>query len=328
MSKLKIVIDPGSSATKVAYCLENASSQCFVMSPYCAAVPPDYPRSSGWMMGYTHVENAWVSHGDACYLLGAGAKKFQGSAVRNNDLKYIKALYKILGVLSHIQTQLQESPTIDLGILLPLDEYVTKDRLEENLMAAQERFEYCGRLLSLDINEITICPEGAGLFLQGLPSKINPRSGRVAVLVIGHRNASWLVTDKGSPLVAESVTNNLGFRWLVQEMQRRTGHKDEITLAEMIFTGKHHDRAVHQAMEVCLPLYWQQIQDFLAEQKPVDYVVCGGGAALLLKQEITSYLSGKVSWANHLVRGLVKSGIKDRVMACRLVDGYGLLHSL
>ncbi|WP_339374496.1 hypothetical protein [Picosynechococcus sp. PCC 73109] len=145
MSKLKIVIDPGSSATKVAYCLEGTSTQCFVMSPYCAAVPPDYPRSSGWMMGYTHVENAWVSHGDACYLLGAGAKKFQGSAVRNNDLKYIKALYKILGVLSHIQTQLQESPTIDLGILLPLDEYVTKDRLEESLMAAQERFEYCGR---------------------------------------------------------------------------------------------------------------------------------------------------------------------------------------
>ncbi|WP_041444124.1 MULTISPECIES: ParM/StbA family protein [Cyanophyceae] len=209
-----------------------------------------------------------------------------------------------------------------------MDEYVTKDHLEESLVAAQEQFEYCGRSLSLDINEITICPEGAGLFLQGLPAKINPQSARVAVLVIGHRNTSWLVTDKGSPSVAESVTNNLGFRWLVQEVQKRTGHKDEIALAEMIFTGKNLRPELQQEIKKCLPLYWQQIRLFLTEQNPVDYVVCGGGAAMLLEQEIMGHLSGKVSWANHLARGVVKSGIKDRVMARRLVDSYGLLHSL
>ncbi|ACB00876.1 MULTISPECIES: ParM/StbA family protein [Cyanophyceae] len=328
MSKLKIVIDPGSSATKVVYQREGDSIQCFTMAPYCAAVPPDYPKSAGWGMNYTHVENAWISHKEACYLLGASAKKFQGSAIRNNDLKYIKALYKILGVLCHVQTLIQETLPIDLGILLPFDEYVTKDRLEEGLVAAQETVLYCGRSLSLDLNEITICPEGAGLFLQGLPRKINPQLARVAVLVIGHRNTSWLVTDKGYPSVMESVTNNLGFRWLVQEVQKRTGHKDEIALAEMIFTGKNLRPELQQEIKKCLPLYWQQIRLFLTEQNPVDYVVCGGGAAMLLEQEIMGHLSGKVSWANHLARGVVKSGIKDRVMARRLVDSYGLLHSL
>ena len=328
MSKLKIVIDPGSSATKVAYRLEDSSTQCFSMSPYCAAVPPDYPQSSGWGIGSTHIENAWVSHGDACYLLGAIAKKFQGSAVRNDELKYVKAFYKILGVLCHVQTLIQQALPIDLGILLPFDEYVTKDRLEEALVAAQDLVQYCGRSLSLDINEVTICPEGAGLFLQGLPPKIDRQSARVAVLVIGHRNASWLVTDKGSPLVAESVTNNLGFRWLVQEVRQRTGHKDEIALAEMIFSGKNLHEEIQREIQVCLPLYWQQIQLFLDEQQPIDYAVCGGGAAILLEKQIIAYLSGKVSWANHLSRAVLKSGIKDRVMARRLVDCYGLLHSL
>ncbi|WP_445268185.1 hypothetical protein, partial [Synechococcus sp. 7002] len=73
-----------------------------------------------WGMNYTHVENAWISHKEACYLLGASAKKFQGSAIRNNDLKYIKALYKILGVLCHVQTLIQETLPIDLGFCCPL----------------------------------------------------------------------------------------------------------------------------------------------------------------------------------------------------------------
>jgi hypothetical protein len=328
MSKLKIAIDPGSSATKVAYQVDTHSTHCFSMSPYCAAVPSHYPQSASWGIGSTHIENAWVSHADSCYLLGAIAKKFQGSAIRNNELKYAKALYKILGVLSHVQTALQRTLPIDLGILLPFDEYVTKDQLEEALMSAQNLVQYCGRSLSLEINEITICPEGAGLFLQGLPPKIDPQSARVAVLVIGHRNASWLVTENGSPSLAESVTNNLGFRWLVQEVRQRTGHKDEIALAEMIFSGQHFHQDIQQAVQVCLPLYWQQIQLFLDEQQPIDYAVCGGGAAILLEDKIIAHLSRKVGWANHLSRAVLKSGIKDRVMARRLVDCYGLLKSL
>lgn len=328
MTKLKIAIDPGSSATKVAYMLGDGCTCCFAMSPYCASVPVDYPQSYGWNLGTTHIENAWVTHGDSCYLLGESAKKFQGSAVQNDELKYLKALYKILGVLAHVQMLLQEPYPIDLGILLPFDEYVTKERLEETLVAAQGLVHYCGRSLSLELNEITICPEGAGLFLQGLPQKVRRRAARVAVLVIGHRNASWLVTDNGSPVLAESVTNNLGFRWLVQEVKSRTGHKDEIALAEMIFSGKDLPVDIHQAVQVCLPLYWQQIRLFLQQQRPVDYAICGGGTAMLLEANIIDYLSGKVCWGNRISRAVLKSGIKDRVMARRLVDCYGLLHSL
>ena len=330
MTQLKISIDPGSSATKVSYQVDGGDVKCFSMTPYCAEVPMDYPdtRRLGMGMGRPHLESAWVSDPDGCYLLGEGAKKFHGSEVRNNELKYQKALYKVLGILSHVQAFEDDSFSIDVGVLLPFDEYVTKESLERELMMAARDVEYCGRSQSLEITSLSIRPEGAGLFLSGVPSQVDIKRSRVGVLVIGHRNASWLVTEHGAPVLEASVTNDLGFRWVVQEVRQRTGHKDEIQLAEMIFGGENMPRDIESAVDEVLPLYWMQIEGFLKEQRPTDYVVCGGGAALLLKQDIMTHLPGKVGWAHELMRGVAKAGIRDKVLACRLSDCYGLLLTL
>lgn len=330
MTLLKISIDPGSSATKVAYQLSNHSIKCFSMTPYCAEVPLDYPHRPRLHpdLPYPHIENAWVSDPDGCYLLGASAKKFYGSAVRNHDRKFAKALYKVLGVLSHIQHQERCASPIELGILLPFDEYATKEQLAHNLRLAAAAVEYCGQAQSFVLNKIAIRPEGAGLFLKGLPKTLDIHAARVAVLVIGHRNASWLVTENGLPVLEESVTNDLGFRWFVQEVKSHTGYKDEIALAQMLFTGHSLPRDLQTAVDALLPAYWQQLQDFLAEQLPADYVVCGGGAALLLQHQVAAFFSCKLGWANHLARAVFKSGIADPVMAHRFTDCYGLLLSL
>lgn len=330
MTTLKISIDPGSSATKVAYQIAGGSTQCFSMSPYCAEVPIDYPDQTRLdaEAAYPHIESAWVSDPDGCYLLGNGAKKFYGSEVRNHDRKFAKALYKVLGVLSHVQNQEGENYPIEVGVLLPFDEYGTKELLIQNLRLATAALEYCGRSQSLSIADIAIRPEGAGLFLKGLPKTLKVQSAKVAVLVIGHRNASWLVTENGFPVLEESVTNDLGFRWLVQEVRSRTGFKDEMSLAEMIFGGKHFSRDVQAAVDLALPAYWQQISDFLAEQTATDFVVCGGGAALLFKSQLSDFFACRVGWANDLSRSVVRSGIKDKILARRFTDCYGLLLSL
>lgn len=328
MSILKIVIDPGTSATKVAYRLGSDSCQCFAMSPHCAPVPPDYPQSASWGIGSTHLENSWVSLPDSCFLLGAIAKKFQGSELRNHELKCDKALYKVLGILAYLQLQMEQPVPIDVGILLPFNEYLTKDLLEKRLIAAQDSVQFCGRALSLHLNEIRIFPEGAGLLLYGLPKTLPKKHSRVTALIIGHRNASWLATDHGSPLTEASVTNNLGFRWLVQEVRKLTGHTDELTLAELLFHGKQLPPDLQRAIQHCLPLYWQQIQSFLAEQQPADFVICGGGTAMLLEPQLIQHFSGNLGWANHLLRPLLKSTLINPVFARRLLDSYGLLQFL
>ena len=328
MSILKIVIDPGTSATKVTYRLGSGSCQCFAMSPHCAPVPPDYPQSASWGFSSTHLESSWVSLPDSCFLLGAIAKKFQGSELRNHELKCDKALYKILGILAHIQLQMEQSVPIDVGILLPFDEYLTKDQLEKRLIAAQDSVQFCGQALSLHFNEIRIFPEGAGLLLCGLPKTVQKKYSRITALIIGHRNVSWLATDRGVPLPEASITNNLGFRWLVQEVRKLTGHKDELSLAELLFHGTELRPDLQQAIHHCLPLYWQQIHSFLTEQQSTDFVVCGGGTAMLLEPQLIQHFSGNLGWANHLLRPLLKSTLLNPVLARRLLDAYGLLQHL
>ncbi|ACB01036.1 MULTISPECIES: ParM/StbA family protein [Cyanophyceae] len=328
MSILKIVIDPGTSATKVTYRLGSGSCHFFAMSPHCAPVPPDYPQSASWGIGSTHLESSWVSLPDACFLIGAIAKKFQGSELRNHELKCDKALYKILGILAHLQLQMTQVVPIDLGILLPFDEYLTKDLLERRLLAAQDSIQFCGQALSLHFNEIRIFPEGAGLLLCGLPKTLSKKCSRISALIIGHRNVSWLATHNGSPLPEASTTNNLGFRWLVQEVSKLTGHTDELSLAELLFHGTQLRPDLQQAIHQCLPLYWQQIHSFLIEQQPTDFVVCGGGAAMLLEPQLIQHFSRNIGWGNHLLRPLLKSTFLNPVLARRLLDSYGLLQHL
>ncbi len=210
----------------------------------------------------------------------------------------------------------------------PFDEYATKEQLTQNLQLAAAAVEYCGRAQSFAFTKIAIRPEGAGLFLKGLPKTLDIRAARVAIFVIGHRNASWLVTENGFPVLEESVTNDLGFRWFVQEVKARTGYKDEITLAQMLFTSRHFPRDLQRAVDAVLPAYWQQLQDFLAEQYPADYVLCGGGTALLFQRQVADFFSCKLGWAKHLSRAVLKSGVADSVMAHRFTDCYGLLLSL
>lgn len=287
-----------------------------------------YPQPSRLGMGVPHIESAWVTYPDGCYMVGQGAKKFHGSEVRDDDLKADKALFKILAILSYVQRLEAADGPIQVAVLLPFDEYASKKDLEAKLRYLSDVTDYCGQSQKLNIEQIQICPEGAGLFLSGLPTSLDPAKVRIGVLVVGHRNISWLVTEKGGPVLEESVTNNLGFRWVVQEVRSRTGYKDEMSLAEMIFSDRELAPKIKEAVDEVLPLYWQQIQSFLQEQRSTDYVVCGGGAALLLKDEITGYLPGKVSWANHLSREVARSGIRDPVLIRRLTDCYGLLLSM
>lgn len=328
MATLKIAIDPGSSATKVVYQIAQQPIQYFTMSPYCAEVPSDYPDGRRFNGKLPHLEDAWINNPDGCFLLGEAAKKFPGASILDGDVKYEKALYKVLGILAHVQHLGDRSLPIELGVLLPFDEYATQQELQKLLHLSCERFQYCTRPQSLNLERIDIFPEGTGLLLSGLPKKIDLACHRVAVLVIGHRNTSWLMIQQGIPVLQESITNDLGFRWLVQEVRKRSGYKDELRLAAMITNGHRLNRLVQQALMEVLPLYLEQLKAFLEEQPPTDFVLCGGGVTLFLQEHLQQFFGDRLIWAKSLSRALAKLGVSDPQMKTRLHDCYGLFLSL
>ena len=330
MDTLKISIDPGSSATKVAYQVDDNPIKCLAMSPFCAQVPIDYPESR-WSheTENTNLECSWLKVSESAFLFGLAAQKYYGSQVQNSERKFTKALYKVLAILAHVQIVEAVERPIELGILLPFDEYATKEQLKNELLKFDEDLiNFCDYYQSLEFKQILIRPEGAGLFLRGLPSRLKVHQSRVAILVIGHRNVSWLVMKNGTPATAESTTNDLGFRWMLQEVKALSGFKDELVLADMIVRNQGIPQDMEAVIQVALANYWQQLQLFLRAQAPTDFVLCGGGAAWTLKSQLDSFFPHKLGWANHLARAVNKRQVKDQALAQRMADCYGLLLSL
>jgi hypothetical protein len=152
MGEFLISIDTGASANKVAYATEKGM-KFMLTSPYCAEVDEATVQSRLGLMDEwpPHFEDSWVSDLDGTYLLGLSAEKF-GGEVKDCDRKYEKSLYKILGLLAYITEIEDVVAPISLGVLLPFDEYATKDRLEKMLgQVTSQGFQFCNQSQKLEL---------------------------------------------------------------------------------------------------------------------------------------------------------------------------------
>jgi hypothetical protein len=321
------VIDPGASRLKAIASDSRGKPQFLSMSPYCADVGfAEGDRLKQIWSGDVSIESSWVSDLDGCYLLGEGAQKYHASGLANNELKYKKALYKALGVIGYFAKELNipNRASIGVGVLLPFNEYATKEQFTNWFSLAIQQFSYCGKTMGFELAELAIRPEGSGTYLKGLPKRIQPKAVKVASLVIGHRNASWLVNDKGYPSLAASTTCDLGYRWLIEEIKQQTGHKNEMWIAHQIF-AKGEDEICLLAESLMLS-YWRQIYNWIREQSPVDYVVVSGGTGLLLRQLIDECLEN-VIWPETLLTEVLKYEANES-MAFRYIDSFGVYKSI
>ena len=282
------VVDPGASRTKAIGFKGSGKPSFLSMSPYCAEAPMgEGARLKGLWPDGVALESSWVGDIDGTYLLGTGAAKYRASSLSNAELKYKKALYKVLGVIGHFAKEwsLPNRSQIAVGVLLPFDEYATSSNLQRWFKAAIQQFDFCGSTFGFELAEMLVRPEGAGVYMRGLPKTVTPKSCRVASLVVGHRNASWLVSDRGAPDIAASETCDLGCRWLIDAIKQTTGHKNELWITSQLFYDGG-DTDVRAAYRELLPTYWAQLQGWIQEQASVDHVVMSGGTCLLLKSHL------------------------------------------
>lgn len=127
-----------------------------------------------------------------------------------SDRKFEKLLAKVLaflGYLARCELQTDEAVQVNLGILLPFDEYEDRKLLAPWLKQIlgeigneSAGFEFNGTKISnIRLKTLDFKPEGVGIYKAYLAE-------RVAVLVVGHSDSSWLYFNNGKLIGERSRT--------------------------------------------------------------------------------------------------------------------------
>ncbi len=320
---IQLTFDPGSSLTKVFYWFEGLEHiQLLLMEPEVIEVEQQsidaYHQSSS---GLTTPENdAWLKtkkRGDDCFAVGYLAKQLQAS-VRMNRLKYERAVYKLFAAIATI-IQTHDLPRQGTRVfymaLLPYSEYPDKEQFQELVDKSLGRFYFRSEKLELTLDEYCSClPEGFGFtkaVMQEYGERDFTRSDAIAVLMMGHRNSSFLLFSRGQVDRERSKTNNLGFVKLVDEVITQTSGQDRASLTEALYDigsdiqpdnafirslikstdPKNQDREaekIARAIQMARKQTWKAIREWLNENCPtrLDALVIGGGAAHYFKPEL------------------------------------------
>jgi hypothetical protein len=128
-----------------------------------------------------------------------------------SERKFEKLLAKILAILGYLvscEIQTTEKVLVNLGLLLPFDEYEDRKLLtpwlkqiiggmnDESVLG----FEFNGtRISNLRLKTLDFKPEGYGIYRSFTGE-------RVAVLVVGHSDSSWLYFNNGKLIGERSRT--------------------------------------------------------------------------------------------------------------------------
>jgi hypothetical protein len=354
MQQIRLAIDPGSSMTKIFYLNADGKSSYITMDPQVSQISGAMSKQyqSSLIDTSPSLTQTWVSDMDNSYAVGALAAHRFRADLRLDERKYEAGIFKILAVLGYLTETLkiEEDSKVTLGLLLPFSEYADRKLLESSLGKIIERFEYCGRRKSMKLEEFVCRPEGFGVYARGLGDLL-PREHDIGCLILGHRNASWLQMNRGHVNLEVSQTNDLGFSWLVKEVQQATGISHNLRLAQAVYNAgaKLNEKALEPCISARDPMlaaaelerlrqailtvkeqYWQQLEDWIRKRvNQVDFVVASGGAAPYVQPQLKKLLKAKLLWGEGLVTDLAKNFNLDKdPLLFRLLDGYGLFQSV
>ena len=346
---LIIVLDFGGSKTKIIYQAPGGLPQLLCMEPEVAMVPRasilNYERNK--LGGADPKDVAWVSVGDEYYAVGyLAASQFSGNAGLS-ELKYERALYKTLAaiwVAKEALLSLSNRFSVGIGVLLPPGEYQNSSRFEQLLRESLANYQTPTGILNVKLGAFDCKPEGGGIYMvHRKRHAIALKQKIVAVVMLGYRNASVLVSYRGN--VGELKTSELGFIRLVERVMKRTSGQTAERLASAIALAGEDvnpkpllplalstkaDRRREEVQEIATaikesrPEYVLSLKSWLREVLPkdLDEVVLCGGTAFYLIQELSSHFAWiPTTWDADIE---IPSELDTEQMGNRLADVYGM----
>lgn len=360
MADLYLAFDPSSSGSKAFYTLESFSLEWLFMPPVVIEVEheviKDYEHNR---IGILDEERcAWIAIKSKCYAVGELAQDYFYGNDKILALKCETALYKVLAMVGAIASQkkLPSKFSLALGILLPKSEYADRASLAESLREALECFSFRGQSYQVDLVAFNCLPEGAGILMRGVEPHSLVERGKILILMMGYRNSSILITDKGA--LKRSFTTNYGFVRMLEMVAQGTSGIPMVEMVAPIYNAgmrvlsnelapllqstqpsrrKLELASIRQTVLKARKQYWALISDWLIHSKlpPVEQVILAGGTSRYWKQKLETFFAPQpTSWALQLEQNaqaaIGEEGIREG-LSWRMTDIYGYffyVHSL
>jgi hypothetical protein len=352
MTDLCLAFDPSSSVSKAIYTLKPFKVEWLFMEPEAIEVPDvGIEQYEANRIGEAEPENqAWIEVKGKYYAVGLLARnRFYGDAALK-ELKYERAVYKVLAMVGAIAAKKKLSTTfsLSLGILLPYGEYQDRERFKSLIASALENFSFRGQCYRVILENFNCLPEGAGILLRGLEASVNLKQTNVLVIMVGYRNASFLLWEKGQ--LSRGETTELGFVRLLERVKESTSG---LTLTELLVPvteagsqietsqlrslvkssnveGQQTElRQVVEAIAMARPQIWASLSNWLQSRKfpTIDHVAIAGGTSYYYRQELKSlWTRARIHWGKNLEKQIIKMLGKSCYQVgwrYRLTDVYG-----
>jgi hypothetical protein len=352
MADLSLAFDPSSSMSKAIYTLRPFQLEWLAMEPEAIEVSKSaLEQYEGNGMGKTIPENqAWIEVNERCYAVGhlARSRFYADGALR--ELKYERAAYKLVAMVGAIavKKRLPEAFSLSLGVLLPYGEYQDRQAFESIVRPALSNFSFRGQTYQVKLEQFHCLPEGGGLVLRGSELETPLEAKDVLVVMVGYRNASYLLMERGKLKCGE--TQPLGFVRLLERVRESTSGlqlpemvapicaagsrvKEKALQALVKSQGAKRQEGelerIAAAVKQSRDQYWMMLGNWLrAQQFPkVDEVILAGGTAHYYQKEIEGIFPRMYRhWGESLevqVKKMLGEKLWQEGWAYRLTDVYG-----
>ena len=345
---LTLALDFGGSSTKGIYStsIQNQTAS-LVMEPEVVKISLDSVASS--ILGVTEPENAaWVNYMGETFAVGYLAKSKYYANQGLKELKYERAIAKTLAFVWAISEKLQLGKKFRLALicLLPPGEFENRDSFYRNLQAILAGFITPTGKIQVKLTEFKCLPEGAGIYLayqKKLGQQIKTKT--IALVMVGYRNASVLISDKGI-VAPDGKTSELGMIRLLEKVVAKTSGQNASQLAPAIVaagsdisttpltqllkstsnTNKRHElMQIQTSIKLARNEYAAVLTSWLNQVVPrsiVSEILFCGGTADYMRRELNTHYSGiPCLWG---VGADIPSQVDSFGLGSRLADVYNV----
>ena len=349
MSRLQAFVDLGMSATKAAF-NDGISFTSYLCPSKVADLPPSeltILKDQGDQLGSGIESGAYLQLGEKAYALAEDA---EGRPNKSTEMlrKSTLAKLRVLGAIGELAHRYETYDLeMDIGIALPFDEYISEQHEISEQLKSVESFLYRGQSITLNINQLKVLPEGAGLVqwrkMQAMQQGQPPNRSYV-VVIVGHRDLTFLIFRQGKPPTGEpSGTARMGYLEFLQSVAQGICKPDNPYLFEALLQGRETVSFPDQPGRVydlkervqrSEAFYWEQVRHHLSEKfayldiPSYEILVGGGTAHTLLKLQLDELLNalpgGAVNWLPEIQRevGTVLN-VVNAADQIRFADCYG-----
>lgn len=351
MATHQLFIDLGMSGTKA--CLTDGN-RCYgyACPPKVADLPPselEVLRHQGQEYGGGLGAGAYLQWNNQAYALAEDAEgrpNKSTATLRKSTLAHLRSLGAV-GEMAH--THHLKTLHLDIGIALPFEEYLSEAHELTQRLQETGHFCYRGQTYDLQIDSVKVLPEAAGLVLwrkqQHLAQQHQASRQNYVVLMIGHRDLSFLVFRQGKPPTGKpSDSEKLGYVAFLEAVAQTLCEPENPYLVQALLRQQEAVQFPDQPGKV-FPLaqrrqeaeafYWEQVRHHLSEHfaaldlTEYEVLIGGGTAATLLRPHLTDYLAtlpgATPNWLPDLAQEMAYrlQEVTSAIDQVRFADCYG-----